>query len=67
MKKETLGEKICAAVLSEQLGLEIQFTWKKYIKGRPIDPSWQKAGEFLLRSNLERSEGTCCESEAPAN
>lgn len=66
MKNAPLGEKLCALVLSHQLGISIELAWKKYVREVPIDPSWHMAGECLLRSKYSNLGVAFDESEASA-
>ena len=49
-KKATIGEKLCALILSEQLGITMDTALENYVRKVPLHPSWQDAGELLLRS-----------------
>lgn len=51
--KATIGQQILAAVLAHQLGISTERAFKRYVHGRELDPSWQEAGEALLRSSRE--------------
>jgi len=46
---ETIGQRICAAVLSCQLGISFERAMKLYVRGREIAPQWEEAGEALLK------------------
>jgi hypothetical protein len=48
--KITIGQRILAAVLAHQLGISADRALKLYVRGCEIDPSWEQAGEALLRS-----------------
>ena len=49
--KETIGQRILAAVISHQLGISVDRALKLYVRGREIDPSWETIGAELLRSS----------------
>jgi hypothetical protein len=49
----TIGQRILAAVLAHQVGISTDRALKLYVQGREIDPSWEQAGETLLRSANE--------------
>jgi hypothetical protein len=65
MKKAKIGEKLCALILSEQLGCSMQSAWKEYVKDCPIDPSWQAAAECLMRSRVAELRKFDSEQENP--
>jgi hypothetical protein len=44
----TIGQKIRAAVLSDQMGISVDVAMKRYCLGQ-IDPSWETIGEMLLK------------------
>src|ERR1700722_13579609 len=46
----TIGQRILAAVLAQQLGITTDRALKHYVQGRELDPSWDEAGEALLKS-----------------
>ena len=47
-EKETLGQRICAAVVSHQMGISFERAMKLYVRGREIHASWEAAGKQLL-------------------
>jgi hypothetical protein len=51
----SIGERICAAVLAHRLGISTDRAYKLYVRGREIDPSWERAGETLLESSMATS------------
>jgi hypothetical protein len=56
-KTITIGQRIAAAVVAHQLDISSDRALKLYVQGCEIDPSWERAGEELLKSSLE-SAGT---------
>jgi hypothetical protein len=48
MKELTIGQRVCAAVISHQLGISMERALKLYIRGRSIHPSWEEIGTALL-------------------
>ncbi len=59
--KETIGQRILAAVLSHQLGISMDRALKLYVRGREIDPSWETIGAELLRE-LTNSSGAAVQT-----
>jgi hypothetical protein len=49
MKEITIGQRVCAAVVSHQLGISMERALKLYVRGRRIHPSWEAVGEELLK------------------
>jgi hypothetical protein len=47
-EEETLGQRICAAVISHQLGISFERAMKLYVRGLKIAREWQAVGEALL-------------------
>jgi hypothetical protein len=47
--KDTLGQRILAAVISHQLGISVERALKLYVRNHDIDPSWEAVGEELLK------------------
>jgi hypothetical protein len=47
--KETIGQRILAAVISHQLGISVDRALKVYVRNCDIDPSWEAVGEELLK------------------
>jgi hypothetical protein len=70
MKEPTIGQRILAAVLAHQLGIPTDRAMKLYVQGHTLDPSWEKAGETLLKSAIFRSaagvQGRLLPSVGPA-
>lgn len=46
----TIGQRIVAAVVAQQLGITAERALKDYVLGREIPASWEEIGEALLRS-----------------
>jgi hypothetical protein len=46
--KETIGQRVLAAVLSCQLGISTERAMKLYVRNRKIHSSWESVGELLL-------------------
>ena len=55
--KATIGQKIAAAVLSEQLGISSDRAMRLYVNKQNIHPSWEAVGEALLKNSLASAEG----------
>jgi hypothetical protein len=51
--KETIGQRILAAVLSHQLGISMDSAFRLYVRRRQIDPSWEVVGAELLKHALQ--------------
>jgi hypothetical protein len=49
--KPTIGQRILAAVIAHKLGIATDRALKLYIQGHKIDPSWERAGDLLLRES----------------
>lgn len=47
----TIGQRIVAAVIAHQLDISTDRAFKLYVQGRDLDPTWEEAGETLLRSS----------------
>ena len=46
----TIGQRIAAAVVADQLGITTDRAMKDYVRGRELPPSWEELGAALLRS-----------------
>ena len=55
--KATIGQKVLAAVLSEQLGISVERAMKLYVIKKRIHPSWEKIGDALLRNTRQSNSG----------
>ena len=63
MKKteDTIGQRICATVLSHQLGISTERAMKLYVVGHKIAPEWETVGEALLGRLEISGSGSCGE------
>jgi len=55
--KETIGQRVLAAVLSHQLGISMDRAMKLYVRGRRVDPSWEAVGAELLTHSRSSASG----------
>lgn len=53
--KPTIGQRILAALIGQQLGIASDRALKLYVcvPGREIDPSWEELGQALLCGDLK--------------
>jgi hypothetical protein len=56
MKEISIGQRVCAAVISHQLGISMERALKLYILGCRIHPSWEEIGTALL--NFSSASGS---------
>jgi hypothetical protein len=57
--KETVGQKLLAVVISEQLGISMHRAMKSYVvASSELHPSWETLGEDLLRQSIGRIQPT---------
>lgn len=57
-EKETIGQRICAAVLSYELGISMERAMALYVRNRDIHPSWEAVGEELLKHSPSSASGS---------
>lgn len=48
-----LARKVCAAILSNQLGLGLDYTLKTHVPEENLGPLWYEAAEYLARTSME--------------
>ncbi|MGB2679146.1 MAG: hypothetical protein WAN12_18845 [Candidatus Acidiferrum sp.] len=51
-QEDGLGQRLCATVLSHQLGISTERAMKLYVRGKEIAPEWEQLGKGLL-GNLD--------------
>jgi hypothetical protein len=62
--KETIGQRVVAAVISHQLGISTERAMKLYVRKHKIHPSWEAVGEELLRNSHSFASGSSVRSDA---
>ena len=50
--KETVGQKLLAVIISEQLGISVDRAMKCHVLTSEIHPSWEALGENLLNRSV---------------
>jgi hypothetical protein len=46
----TIGQRVCAAIISHQLGIRMDHALKRYVLKCEIHPSWEQLGNVILEA-----------------
>ena len=65
--KETIGQRVMAAVISHQVGISPDRAMKLYVRKQKIHPSWEVVGEELLNKSLSSADGLAVPKTASKN